>query len=53
LHRSFNAVAEATSLLGKKTVPPPIQNIGNNTIGINSSINEVNNHLFKRKILIF
>ena len=35
------AVAAVTFLLGKKTVPPPIQNLGNNTIGINSSTNAV------------
>ena len=35
------AVAAITFLLGKKTVPPPMQNLGNNTIGINSSTNAV------------
>ena len=35
------AVVAITFLLGKKTVPPPIQNLGNNTIGINSSTNAV------------
>jgi hypothetical protein len=35
------AVVAVTFLLGKKTVPPPMQNLGNNTIGINSSTNAV------------
>ena len=35
------AVVAVTFLLGKKTVTPPMQNLGNNTIGINSSTNAV------------